>query len=134
VDKLKPTGLLVDKKQKYKRLVFTEEKIDEAGARLEHVRIKLLKCLVHETGASKYSARTATEMLKLRRYKKSNPTYSLQVHHPSTKVHFYSWFLQFVVEGEIDLQLAFFLMKSRFTCRYTKILKIIATGVHSIHT
>jgi hypothetical protein len=34
--------------------------------------------------------------------------HSLQPHDPANGVHFCSWFLQSVVEGEIDLQLTFF--------------------------
>jgi transposase len=36
VNKLRSTGLLIDKKQKHKRRVLTEEKLDDMGARLEH--------------------------------------------------------------------------------------------------
>jgi hypothetical protein len=36
VNKLTTTALLIDEKQKYKRRVLTEEKLDGIGARLEH--------------------------------------------------------------------------------------------------
>jgi hypothetical protein len=36
VNKLRTAGLLIDKKQKHKRRVFTEEKLDDIGARFEH--------------------------------------------------------------------------------------------------
>jgi hypothetical protein len=36
VNKLRVTGLLIDKKQKYKRQVLAEEKLDDICARLEH--------------------------------------------------------------------------------------------------
>jgi hypothetical protein len=45
------------------------EKLDDIGVRLEHTHRKSLKHLAQETGVSKYSARTATEVLKLRPYK-----------------------------------------------------------------
>jgi hypothetical protein len=34
VNKLRPMGLLIDKKQKHKREVLTEEELDEIGADL----------------------------------------------------------------------------------------------------
>jgi transposase len=36
VNKPRSTGLLIDKKQKYKHQVLTEEKLDDIEARLEH--------------------------------------------------------------------------------------------------
>jgi hypothetical protein len=42
MNKLKSTGLLIDKKQKRKRRVITEEKLDDIGARLQHTPIKSL--------------------------------------------------------------------------------------------
>jgi hypothetical protein len=64
VNKLRTTGLLIDKKQKHERRVFTEEKLDDTGARLEHTLRKSLKRVGQETGASKSTARTATQLLK----------------------------------------------------------------------
>jgi hypothetical protein len=69
VNKLRSTGLVIDTKQKHKRQVLTEEKIDATGARLEHAPRKLLKRLAQETGVSKSSTRTATQLVKLRPYK-----------------------------------------------------------------
>jgi hypothetical protein len=69
VNKLRSTGLLIDKKQKHKSLVLTEEKLGDIGARLEHTPIKSLKRLTQEAGVSESSARRATELLKLRSYK-----------------------------------------------------------------
>jgi hypothetical protein len=46
MNKLRTTGLLIDKKQKHKLRVLTEEKSDNIGARLEHASSKSLKCLV----------------------------------------------------------------------------------------
>jgi transposase len=69
VYKLRTTGLLIDTKQKHKRRLLTEEKLDDIGARLEHTTRKSLKCLAQETGVSKSSARTATQLLKPRLYK-----------------------------------------------------------------
>jgi hypothetical protein len=64
VTKLRTTGLLIDKKQKHKCQVLTEEKLDDTVARLEHTPRKSLKHLAQETGVSKSGARTATELLK----------------------------------------------------------------------
>jgi hypothetical protein len=44
VNKLRPTGLLIDKKQKHKHRVLTE-KLDDVGARFEHTHRKPLKRL-----------------------------------------------------------------------------------------
>jgi hypothetical protein len=49
-----------------------------------------------ETGLSKSSVRTATQLLKLRPYKTTTPCHRT--------IHFCSWFLQFVTEGKIDPQ------------------------------
>jgi hypothetical protein len=49
VNKLRTMGLLIDKKQKHKRRVLTEETLDDAGARLEHTSRKSLKRLAQET-------------------------------------------------------------------------------------
>jgi response regulator of citrate/malate metabolism len=69
VNKLR-TGHLIDKKQKHKRRVLTEEKLDDIGARLEYTPRKSLKRLAQETGLSKSSARRAAQFLKLRTYKR----------------------------------------------------------------
>jgi hypothetical protein len=42
--------------------VLTEEKLDDIGARFEHPPRKSLKRLAQETGVSKSSARTATQL------------------------------------------------------------------------
>jgi hypothetical protein len=66
-----------------------------------------LKCLAQETGVSKSNARTSTQLLKLRLYK-TTVIHALQLHDPASMVHFCIWFLQSVVEGEINQQLIFF--------------------------
>jgi response regulator of citrate/malate metabolism len=66
VNKLRTMGLSIDKKQKHKCRVLTEEKLDDIGARLEHTPRKSLKRLAQETGVSKSSARKTTQLLKLR--------------------------------------------------------------------
>jgi hypothetical protein len=99
--------LLIDKEQKHKCRVPTEEKLDDTGVRLEHTPRKLLKHLAQETGVSKSSARTAAQLLKLRPYK-TTVIHALQQHDPASRVHFCSWFLQSVVKGEIDPQLTLF--------------------------
>jgi hypothetical protein len=65
VNKLKTMGLLIDKKQKHKLQVLTEEKLDDIGARLEHTPGKSLKRLAQETGVSKSGARTGKQFLNL---------------------------------------------------------------------
>jgi response regulator of citrate/malate metabolism len=69
VNKLRTTGLLIDKKQKHNSRVLTKEKLDDIGARLEHTPRKSLKHLAQDTGVSKSSARRARELLWLRPYK-----------------------------------------------------------------
>jgi transposase len=64
-NKFRTTGLLIDKKQKHKGRVLTEDKLDDIGARLEHTSRKSLNRLVQENGMSNSSARTATQLLKL---------------------------------------------------------------------
>jgi hypothetical protein len=59
VNKLITSGLLLDKKQKHKRRVLTEE-----GAWLEHTPRISMKRLAQETGVSESSARTETQLLK----------------------------------------------------------------------
>jgi biotin operon repressor len=107
VNKLRSTGLLIDKRQKHKRRVLTEERLGDIGARLEHTPRKSLKHLAPEIGVSKSSARTAMQMLKLRPYKTA-VIHSLQLCDTASRVHFCSWFLQPVIEDEIDLQLTLF--------------------------
>jgi hypothetical protein len=93
--------------------VLTEEKLDDREARLEHAPSKSLKCLAQETGGSKSSARMATQLLKLRPYK-TTVIHALQPRDPASRVHFCSWFLQSVVEGELYLHLTFFSDEARF--------------------
>jgi hypothetical protein len=64
LNKFRTTWLLVHRKKKRKRRVLTEEKLDDIGARLEPTPTKSLKLLAQETGVSKSSARTATQLLK----------------------------------------------------------------------
>jgi transposase len=64
VNKLTTTGLVIDNKQKPKRRVLTEEKLDDMGTRLEQTTRKLLKRIAQETGLSKSNARTATQLPK----------------------------------------------------------------------
>jgi hypothetical protein len=59
-------GRLIDKKQKHNHRVFTEEKLDDIMARLEHTPRKSWKQPTQETGVSKSSA---TQLLKIRPYK-----------------------------------------------------------------
>jgi hypothetical protein len=68
VNKLRSTGLLIDKKQKHKRQVLSE-KLHDIGSRLEHTPRKSRKRRAQETAVSESSARRATQLLKLRPYK-----------------------------------------------------------------
>jgi hypothetical protein len=104
VNKLRSTELLIGKKQKHKCQVLTEEKLNDIGATLEQTPRKSLKRLAQENGVSKSSARMATQLLKLRPYK-TTAIHALQPRDPASRVLFCSWFLQSVVEGEIDPRL-----------------------------
>jgi hypothetical protein len=83
------------------------EKLHDIEDRLGHTPRKSLELLAQETAVSKCSARRATQLLKLRPHK-TTVTHALQPHDPAGMVHFCSWFIQSVVGGEIDSQLAFF--------------------------
>jgi hypothetical protein len=63
---------------------------------------KALKCLAQETGEAKSSERRATQMVKLRLYKTA-VIHAFQPCLPSSRVNFCSWFLQSIIEGEINL-------------------------------
>jgi hypothetical protein len=87
--------------------VLTEEKLDDIRARLEHTPRKSPNCPAQESWVSKSSARTATQLLKFRPYK-TTVFHALEPHDPANGVHFCSWFLQSVIEGEIDPHSSFF--------------------------
>jgi hypothetical protein len=57
---------------------------------------------------SKSSARTVTQLLKLRSHETTANHARHAAARSSYRVHFCSWFLQPVIEGEIDPQLTFF--------------------------
>jgi hypothetical protein len=107
VNTLRTTGLLIYGKQKHRLQLRTEKKLDDIGTRLEHTPRKSPKRLAQQTGVSKSSARMATQLLKLRPYK-TTVINALHQHDPARRVPFCSWFLQSVVEGEIDPQLTLF--------------------------
>jgi hypothetical protein len=88
--------------------VLTKEKLDDIGARLKHTPRKLPKRLAKEIEVSKSIAKRAAQLLKLRPYKITSSTHALQTCDPASRVHFCSWFLQSVVEGETDPQLTLF--------------------------
>jgi transposase len=113
VNKFRTTKLLIDKKQKCKCQVLTEEKLDDIGARLQHTPRKSLKRLAQETGVSKSSARIETRFLKLRP-SKTTVIHALQPRNPTTMVHFCNWFLQSVVKGESNPQLTFLAVEAWF--------------------
>jgi hypothetical protein len=56
---------------------------------------------------SKSNARRATQLLKRRPYK-TTVIHALEPHDSASKVRFSSWFLQSVVEDEIEPQLTLF--------------------------
>jgi hypothetical protein len=62
---------------------------------------------------SKSSARTATQLLKLRPYK-TTVIHALQPHDSVSMLRFCSWFLQSVIKGEIDPRLTFLSDEARF--------------------
>jgi transposase len=70
-NKLRTKGLLKDKKQKHKRRVLIEEKLDDIGAKLERTPRKSMKRRTQETGVQKSNVRTSTQFLKLGHYKKT---------------------------------------------------------------
>jgi hypothetical protein len=94
-------------KQKHKCHVLTNENLDDTEARFQHTPRKSLKRLAQETGVSKSSARRATQLLKLRPHK-TTAIHALQLRNQACRIHFCNWFLQPVIEGEINLQLTFF--------------------------
>jgi hypothetical protein len=93
--------------------VLTEEKLDDIGATLEYTPRKSLKRLAQETGVSKSSTRTATQLLNFRSYK-IRVFNALHPRDSASWVRFCSWSLQSAFEGEIHPQLTFFLMKRDF--------------------
>jgi hypothetical protein len=94
VSKRRSTGLLMDSKQKHKRRVLTEEKLDDMAARFEHAPRKSLKLLAQETGVSKPSAKRATQLSNLRHYKTTVIHVSLAVVRSSYQGSFPGWLLQ----------------------------------------
>jgi uncharacterized membrane-anchored protein YhcB (DUF1043 family) len=64
-------GFLIQKKQKHKHQMLTEEKLDDIQTRLKHTPRKSLKHLAQDTGMSETSARNAIQLLKFRPYKTS---------------------------------------------------------------
>jgi hypothetical protein len=117
VNKLRTTGLLIDKKQKHKRWVLIE-KLGDMGARLEHSRIKSLKHLSQETGVPNSSARTSTELLKLR-LQKTTVIYALQSRDPANRLIFAIGFNNLSSKVRLICSWHSFLMKHSFTCRDT---------------
>jgi hypothetical protein len=87
--------------------MLTEEKLDDVGARLEHTSRKSLKLVAQETEVSKSNGKIATHLLKLVPYE-TTFIHALQSCNPAGSVHFCTWFLQSIIEGEINLQLTFF--------------------------
>jgi hypothetical protein len=105
--------LLIDKKQEHYRQVLIEETLGDIWDRLEHTPRKSLKCLAQETGVSKSSARRTPQLPKLRPYK-TTVIHALKPRDSASRTRFCSWFLQSVVEGEIDPQLTIFSDEARF--------------------
>jgi hypothetical protein len=80
--------------------------LSDIRARLEHTPRKSLKCLAQETAVSKSGERRATQLLNLKAYK--TVIHNLQPRYPASRVHFCNWFLQSVIEVEINPQLTSF--------------------------
>jgi hypothetical protein len=88
--------------------VLTEEKLDDIGARLEPTPRKLLKRPAPEIGVSKIVQEWQHNCWNLNPVKQQQSTEALQQRDPASRVHFCSWFLQSIVEGEINPQLILF--------------------------
>jgi hypothetical protein len=56
----------MDKRAKSKHPLLSEEMLDEIRVSLGHYSQKFLRCLAQETRVSKWSARTAKKLLKLK--------------------------------------------------------------------
>jgi hypothetical protein len=69
---------------------------------------KSLKRVAQENGVSKSSARMETQLLKLRPHETTVIHVCLEAINPASIVHSCSWFLQSVIEGEINPLWAFF--------------------------
>jgi hypothetical protein len=67
--------------------VLSEGKLDDIGTRLVYTLRKPLKRLAQETGVSMFSARTATQLLKLRPYK-TTVIHALQPRDRAIRAHF----------------------------------------------
>jgi hypothetical protein len=92
-------GLLIDKKQKHKCRVLTEDKLDDRGARVECIHTESLNHLSQETGVSQSTAKKGNKLLKLRPYK-TTEIHTLQLQNPASRVHLCNWFLQSVMKDE----------------------------------
>jgi hypothetical protein len=100
VNKLRSAGLLIDTKWKCKLQVLTEDKLDDTGATLEHTPRKSVKCLAQRLECQSLVQEGQHNCWSL--------AHALQPWNPASRVPICNWFPQFVIEGEIDLQLAFF--------------------------
>jgi hypothetical protein len=125
-------GTLNRQETKHKRLVLADEKSDDTGARLEHTPRKSLKRLAQETGASESSARSWTQFLKLKTYKPP-VIHALQPSDLARGVHFCSWFLQSVGEGEIDPQLILYSDEAWFNLQGYINTQTKSIGFYRIH-
>jgi hypothetical protein len=84
--------------------------------------LKLLHYRAQETAVSKSSARTS-KLLKLRPYR-TTVIHALQPRDPVSRVHFCSWFLQYVVEGDrsvIDILFWWNVVSPAGIHKYTKV-------------
>jgi transposase len=107
VNKHRTTGLSIDKKQKHKRRKFTEEKLDDINARLEHTPRVSLKRPAKENDCQSLLQERQHNCWRVDTLKQQQSTCALQPRDPANRVHFSCWFLQSVVEDEIDPQLTF---------------------------
>jgi hypothetical protein len=133
VNKLKPTGLLIDKKENHKRRVYTEENSDDIIARLEHhlenhwnVWLKRLECQsrVQDQQHNFWS---------LDPIKQQNPRTPCSREIQLAGFIFAVGFCSLSSKVSSICSWHSFLTERGFTCRHTYIRKIISTGVHIIH-
>jgi hypothetical protein len=109
-------GLLMDKKQKHKRECLLRKSYMTQEPDLKYTE-KMTEMSSTGDWSLKSSARR-TQLLTLRPYK-TTVIHTLQSRDPASGIHFCSWFLQPVVEGEIDPQLTFFSDERGSTWRNT---------------
>ena len=90
--KYETTCSVANKKRNRKRIVLTEETLDERGASLERTPTKFIPKLAQQVGISECSAHRATKLLKV---KPSSIFYTVR----QDKVRFFTCFTRVVYVG-----------------------------------